>query len=130
MCSSGKNSKFILDVLLCRHDGAVSTKLLVSSAERSTKWCHSNDDETGDNAVQRLKMLSSTVERKNALAPMAILRRMVYAAHIKRNEDPASPSLINHAARRKDKLHCRGEGASPASRRRRHPPPPEATEDP
>ena len=109
----GKNSKFRLDVLLCRHDGAVSTKLLVNSAERSTKWRHSNDDETGDNAVQRLKMLSSTVEQKAAVAQTVILRRMVYTVHIQRNEDPASPSKINHAARRKDHLYRR-EDASPA----------------
>ena len=61
-----KNSKFRLDVLLCRHDGAVSTKLLVNSAERSTKWCHSNDDETVYNAVQRLKMLSKTSQVKSS----------------------------------------------------------------
>ena len=77
-----KNSKFRLDVLLCRHDGAVSTKLPVNSAERSTKQCHSDDDETGNNAVQRLKMLSDTVERKAAVAPTVILRRMVKSSQV------------------------------------------------
>jgi hypothetical protein len=33
--------------------------------------------------VQRLKMMSSTVERKAAVAPTDILRRMVYTADIK-----------------------------------------------
>ncbi len=50
--------------LLCYHDVAVTTKLLMKKAERSTKWCHSNDEKSGDNAVQRLKMLSSTTEQK------------------------------------------------------------------
>jgi hypothetical protein len=42
----------------------VTTELLMKSAERSTKWCHSNDEETGDNAAQRLNinMLSSIAE--------------------------------------------------------------------
>ncbi len=88
----GKNSKFRLEVWLSRHDGAVLTKLLVNSAERSTKWCHSNYDEAGDDAVQRLEMPSNTVERKATVAPTVILRRVVHTAHIKRNEDPASPS--------------------------------------
>jgi hypothetical protein len=51
-------------VLLCRHDVAVTTELLMKSAEWSTKWCHPNDQETGDNAVQRLKMLSSITKQK------------------------------------------------------------------
>jgi hypothetical protein len=38
--------------------------LLVKSAERSTKWCHSNDVETGVDAVQRLNVLSSTCRAK------------------------------------------------------------------
>ncbi len=44
-------------------------KLLMKSAERSTKWCQSNDEETGDNAEQRLKVMSSTTEQKASLAP-------------------------------------------------------------
>ncbi len=64
----------------CRRDVAATTKLLVSSAERLMKWCHSNDDEIADNAVQRLSVLSRTVDRKAAVAPAVILRRMVYTA--------------------------------------------------
>jgi hypothetical protein len=30
---------------------------------RSTNWCHSNDYEAGNKAVQRLEMLSATAER-------------------------------------------------------------------
>jgi hypothetical protein len=36
----------------------------VKSAERSTKWCNLNDDETGVNAVQRLNMLLITLQAK------------------------------------------------------------------
>ncbi len=60
----GRKTVSIFDVLLCRHDVTVTTKLLVKCAERSTKWCHSNDQTTGVNAVQHLKMLSSTAEQK------------------------------------------------------------------
>ena len=45
---------------------------MMKSTERPTKWCHSNDEETGDNAVQRLKMLSSTAEQKASVAPTVI----------------------------------------------------------
>ena len=41
----------------------------MKSAERSTKWCHSNDEETGDNAVQHLSMLSNTAEQKAYVTP-------------------------------------------------------------
>jgi hypothetical protein len=51
---------------------AATTKLLVNSAERSRKWGHSNDEETGDNAVKRLKMLSSTAVQKASVAPTVI----------------------------------------------------------
>ena len=44
----------------------------MKSAERSTKWCHSNDEETGDNDVQRLSMLSNTAEQKAYVTPTAI----------------------------------------------------------
>jgi hypothetical protein len=66
------NSKFRLDDLLCRHDIAVTTKLMVKSAERSTKWCHLNDEKNGDNAVQRLNMLSNTAELKAYVTPTVI----------------------------------------------------------
>ncbi len=50
----------------------MTTKLLVKSAEMSTKWFHSNDEETGGNAVLGLKMLSSNAEQNASVAPMAI----------------------------------------------------------
>jgi hypothetical protein len=59
----------------------VTTKLLMKSAERSTKWLHSNDEETGDNTVQRLSMLPSTAEQKGLFDTNGHLRRMVYTAH-------------------------------------------------
>jgi hypothetical protein len=55
-----------------RHDFAVTTKLLMKSAERLTKLCHSNEEETGDNAVIRLKMLSKTAEQKAYVTPAVI----------------------------------------------------------
>jgi hypothetical protein len=52
--------------------------------EWSTKLLHSNDDETGVDAVQRLnKSCLALAERKAAY---------VYMAHSKRNKDPTSPS--------------------------------------
>ncbi len=48
--------------------------------------------------------------------------------HIKRNEDPASPSYINHAARRRDHLYRR-ENAPLAPRRQRCLPAAEAADD-
>ena len=59
-------------VLLCLHDVAVTTKLLMKSSERSVKWGHSNDEATGDNAVQRLSMLLNTAEQKASVAPTVI----------------------------------------------------------
>jgi hypothetical protein len=44
-------------------------KPLVKSAERSTKWCPSNDDETGVDAVQHLSMLPSTRRAKGCNKP-------------------------------------------------------------
>ena len=108
------------------HDVAVTTKLLMKSAERSTKWCHSNDDEP-EYAVQRLNMLSNTAEQKAYVTPTVIYGAWRTSA-LKRNEDPASPSKMKHATRRKEHLHRR-EDASPASRRRHRPPPPKAAED-
>ncbi len=40
--------------------------------KRLTKRCHSNDEETGDNAVQRLSMLASTAEKNAYVTPTAI----------------------------------------------------------
>jgi hypothetical protein len=55
-------------VLICRHNACgVDEAFGKKSAERSTNLRHSNDDETGENGLQRLKMLSSTVERKAAV---------------------------------------------------------------
>ncbi len=54
----------------------------------STKWRHSNDEETGDNTVQRLKMLSSTAEQKASVEPTVIYGAWC-TQRIKRNEDPA-----------------------------------------
>jgi hypothetical protein len=51
----------------CRGDDAAADE---KSADWSTKYCHSNDEETGDSAVQRLKMLSSTTEA--SVAPTVI----------------------------------------------------------
>ncbi len=77
--------------MLCRHDVAVTTKLLVKRAERSTKWFRSNDEETGDNAVQLLKMLSRFAELKASVHQRSFTAHGVHNAS-KKNEDPASPS--------------------------------------
>ncbi len=50
----------------------MTTKLLMTSAERSTKWCHSNDEETGNTAVQRLNMLPNTAKQKAYVTPTVI----------------------------------------------------------
>ncbi len=63
-------------------DEAVGNK---KGAERSKNWCHSNDDETGNNAVQRFVMLSSTIERKASITSTVISRRKVNTAHSKMN---------------------------------------------
>jgi hypothetical protein len=44
------------------------------------KWCqcHSNDDENGDNAVQRLKILSSIVERNVSVTPTVFAVHGIY----------------------------------------------------
>jgi hypothetical protein len=63
-------------------------KLLVKSSERSTKKCHSSDDETGVDAVQHIRMLPS-IRRATAIKPMAIWPRIVHMAL-----DDAKPDCI------------------------------------
>jgi hypothetical protein len=58
--------------LLCRHDVAVTTKLLMKSAVQSTKCYHSNDEETRNKAMQRTNMLSNTAEQKASVTPAVI----------------------------------------------------------
>jgi hypothetical protein len=74
------------------HDVAVTTKLLMKSAERSTKWCNSNDEETGDNAVQRLNMLPNTAEQKAYVTPAAIYGAW-FTQRIKKERKPGFAQL-------------------------------------
>ncbi len=69
--------------MLCCRDVAMTKKQLTKSAERRTKCCNSNDEETGDYAVQRLIILSRTSRAKNFYSTNFHLRRMVYAAYRK-----------------------------------------------
>jgi hypothetical protein len=62
-------------VLFCRQNFAVTTKLLMQSAERSTKWCHSKNEETRDNAVQRLSMLPNTAKQQKVYVTPTVVYR-------------------------------------------------------
>ena len=78
------------------------------------KWCHSNDDEP-DYAVQRFNMLFEHRRPKKGSISTTIFATRMVTRHIKRNEDPASPSYISHAARRRDHLYRRED--APLARR-------------
>ncbi len=108
------------------HDVAASTKAAEEkNAERSTKGCHSNDDET-DYAVQRFSMLFEHRRPNRLRLNNNRCDTHGYTAHT-RNEDPVSPSCINHAARRValmasrkyiTKKSCeRGGGGGPSKKR-------------
>ncbi len=79
-----------------------------------------NDDEP-DYAVQRLNMLFEHRRPKKASVSTTIFATRMVSRHIKRNQDPASPSYISHAARRRDHLYRREDApfAPRRSRRRR-----------
>jgi hypothetical protein len=50
----------------------------------------------------------STVDKKASISTVIFATQMV-TRQIKRNEDPVSPSYMNHAARRRDHLYYRDE---------------------
>ncbi len=69
----------------------MTTELLMKNAKPSTKWFHSNDEETGGNAVQRFSMLPNTAEQEAYVTPAAIYGAW-FTQRIKKEKDPASPS--------------------------------------
>ncbi len=71
---------------LSRHDVAVSALLLVKGTDQAAKWCHTNDDETGDNAVHYFEVLPSErapLGEKLTVKPPAISQRKVQVEHSK-----------------------------------------------
>ncbi len=66
--ASGKLRKAALRSCFADTMSRCRRKLLVKSAERSAKWCHSSDDGTGDNAMQRLSILPSARRAKGSFA--------------------------------------------------------------